>query len=203
MKAAFQRDGGFTLVETVSAVLLAGVVTLMGIGWYSNTMDRANTVKCTGNLRAIVNAAVIFATERDGRYWTRAEVGYSKYRMVDDPLGLPELLKEYVSKKVWLCPSGRKSLTKFGNNYTWNATKSLEEDNYIIMKSFPLLVWDTYNYSLPSMYNASDDFKGDGTSATGPTALNTKYHSKPHKRKTAANWGYADGSVVCGATAAK
>lgn len=198
-----RKVAGFSLVEILVAVAIIGCLALMVGGWYGNALDRANNAKCTGNVRAIVLGALNFAMDRDGKLWSRSEVGYSKYRMADDPLGLPQLLKEYVSKNAWLCPAGRKSLRKFGNNYTWNATVSFEKDNVNTLGSLALVVWDTYAYSLPSMFNASDDFKGDGSSATGPQTLNSKYHLKPHFRNTAANWGRSDGSVVSGATAAQ
>jgi prepilin-type N-terminal cleavage/methylation domain-containing protein/prepilin-type processing-associated H-X9-DG protein len=197
------KHSGITLVETLVAIAIVGVLALLSISWYKNVMDRANQARCVGNMRGILAGAISFAAERQGKLWSRTEVGYSKYRMVDDPLGLPKLLEDFVAKKSWICYGGRKSLLKFGNSYTWNATVQFETDN---MLTFPdphstLVIWDTYAYSLPSMYNASEDYKGDGTSATGPQALNSKYQVKPHYRNTSVNWGFVDGHVISGATA--
>ena len=193
------------MVELLVVIAIIGTLTLMGAGFVSQAVERAEDVKCVANLRTILTGALTFATDRNGKLWTRTEVGYSKYRQVDDPLGLPMLLKDYVpDKKTWLCPCGRKSLDKFGNNYTWSAVKAFEDQAILTLDpKTTLVVWDAYNYSLPSLFNASDDFKGDGTSVTGPSALPIKYQQKPHFGNTAVNWGFLDGHVISGANAAQ
>jgi len=190
-------------METLVVIAIVGILGSISFVCYKDVMDRANQARCVGNMRGMLAGVAAFAADRNGRLWTRAEVGYSAYRMVDDPLSLPKVLEEFVAKKSWLCPGGRKSLIKFGNSYTWAATKSMEEDNLYAGKSphLTLIIWDTYAYSLPSMYNASEDYKGDGTSSLGPQSLNSKYQIKPHSRNTSVNWGFADGHVISGATA--
>ncbi|CAN5524397.1 hypothetical protein BH09VER1_BH09VER1_50610 [soil metagenome] len=206
MRAEREDGGGFTLIELLVSMVVVSVLTAIAATSYATVMDRANKVKCLGNMRSILGGVAAFTADRNGKLWTRTEVGYSKYRMVDDPLGLPALLQDYVpNKRVWLCPAGRKALAIFGNNYTWNATVSFEEDNAYASPTVrkTLVLWDTYAYSLPSMKGASEDYKGDGTSSTGPTALSSKYYIRPHNGNTTVNWGFIDGHVINGATAAQ
>ena len=200
------RHRGFTVVELLVVIGLVVVLAVISLAWFNRLQDRAYQARCLGNLRGIIGGAISFATDRNGMLWTRTEVGYSKYRMIDDPLGLPKLLEDYVSSpKAWLCPGGRKSLKKFGNNYTWSAVENFEQESIYVFKkrtTYPV-VWDTYNYSLPSMFGASDDFKGDGTSNPGPTALGSKFFTKPHIGMTSVMWACVDGNVYCGKTLAQ
>lgn len=193
-----RRTSGFTVFELL--VALGVTVTLLGIGFtsYRKLIDRAKETQCVGNLRTILSGTLTWIADNNGKLWSADQVGNSVFRMVDDPLGMPYLLQDYVPKKAWLCPAGRSNLTQFGNNYVW--TSASFKDGNILTNGTPRLVvlyWDAYDYSLPSMYNAPEP-TGDGRF---PKALNSKLHQRPHRSRTVCNWACADGHIFSGATA--
>lgn len=117
-----------------------------------------------------------------------------------DPLGAPELLKEYVpNKKVWMCPAGRSTLKIFENNYAWTSAGQFDTKPYALAGTLTktVIYWDAYNYSLPSMHGAFEPPAG------GPPSLKVQFQYKPHKGKQHVNWAFADGHVISGATAAQ
>lgn len=196
VKRRLQGSLGFTLVELLAVIVIILVLATITFKSITGMYDRARVVQCASNLRSLVAGTLNWASERNGMLWSRSEIGYSKYRMADDPKGLPDMMKEYVPKQAWLCPGGRKSLEKFGNNYTWTVASQFDTQPVSAVDSVSktLLYWDAFAYSLPSMKGASEDIKGDGTS-TGPATLATKLQFKPHTGNTKVNYGYLDGHV--------
>jgi prepilin-type processing-associated H-X9-DG protein len=158
--------------------------------------DRANLARCIANLRTQAAGAISFANDRDGMLWSRKEIGFSKYRMLEDPLSPCHLLRAYVGPKTWLCPAGSKTLNQFGNNYTWTVASQFDTTPVagIENPSKTLLFWDAYSYSLPTMKGASEDYAGDGSS-TGPATMKAKFQVKPHEGHSTVNFVYLDGHV--------
>lgn len=173
-------------------MLTAGILGFTGL---NSMLDRAKTVKCAANLRTIGAGTIAWAVDRSGYLWSREEFGYSKYRMVDDPLSPSELMKDYLpDKRVWQCPAGRSSQKKFGNNYTWSLATQYEKATIYTVSNphITLVFWDAYQFSLPSMFGAGEV---SATGATGPATLSSRYQVKPHHNKTKVNWLYLDGHV--------
>ncbi|MFV0415615.1 MAG: hypothetical protein ACK5NG_04540 [Chthoniobacterales bacterium] len=187
----------FTLIELSSVTAIIFILGFLGIGFFNKLKDKSQSVQCIANLRTLATGAMAFAGERNGVLWTLKEIGYSRFRMYEDPLGVPQILKDYVSNpKAWLCPAGRNSLTKFGNNYCWLPSKKDDGVSLFARKSSLakiVLFYDAFIYSLPSMHGASDDYRGNGS--IGPRALRSKFHRRPHNELAKANWVYADGHV--------
>jgi len=185
------------LVELTAGLLVAAMVIALVSTGAARMMDQANTVRCVGNLRSIGIGTLAWTADRNGMLWSREELGYSRYRMVDDPKGPPELLKDYLpDKRVWLCPAGRSSLKIFGNNYTWLPSPRYDTIPIHALSqtaSKTVIYYDAFIYSLPSMFNASDDVRGTGT--IGPQALRSQFHRRPHDGLSKSNWLYLDGHI--------
>lgn len=198
----WKQVGGFTLIELLASVTVAGVLAAMLGTGFQATVDNARTVQCVGNLRTITTGAICWANDRNGRLWTKEELGFSKYRQVKDPLGLPQLLQDYVPLKAWVCPAARRILRDYGNGYTWTVatefTGDFIEPGITPQKSISaagnldntIIVWDAFNFTSPSLFNKFDDKRGDGS--TGPSTA-TRYY--PHRKNKAINYGYLDGHV--------
>jgi prepilin-type N-terminal cleavage/methylation domain-containing protein/prepilin-type processing-associated H-X9-DG protein len=189
---------GFTLIELLAAVAIASVLIGLSSIAYKRFIDQAQQVKCVGNLRVIVGGSLLWLGENNGMQWSKEQVGNSVYRMVDDPLGVPYLLRDYVSKNAWLCPAGRTNLVKFGNSYYWTTRGA---DNKNLFQGAAelwrvMLFADNYDMTLPSMYNSPET----GTGRLPPTTSTKAYH-RPHKNRTMVNWAFADGHVILGVTA--
>ena len=192
----------FTLFELLTAVAVAATLGAILATAYKSMVDGARTVKCMGNLRAIGGGIISYANDRNGYLWTREEIGFSKYRQSLDPLGLPQILKEYVSLDAWVCPDVRPVLKDYRNGYTWSIssdfTGDFVEPGTQLQKSIFAadnlddqdIIWDAFNYTSPSLFNRWDDKKGDGS--TGPT---TSSSIRPHRRKKMANFVSLDGHV--------
>lgn len=201
MKDRFKTNAGFTLVELV---VVASVVLVLGAslyGGFTKWQDQARNVQCIANLRSLATGALNWASERNGRLWTREQLGYSYYRQKGDPYGLPEILKDYVpNERVWWCPAGRPATKIFGNSYVMNAAKALEEESiYTMNTKRTLLFWDNYIYTLPSVFNRVDS----QAPLMGPKSPGTRYQRKPHAGLASVNWVFLDGHVVSGPTAAQ
>jgi prepilin-type N-terminal cleavage/methylation domain-containing protein/prepilin-type processing-associated H-X9-DG protein len=186
------RASGFSLVEILVSIAIAGVLVISSISWYQGLKDDANTISCLSNLRTITAGTLSWVSDRNGMIWSRKELGYSRYRMTNDPLGVPELIKEYVpNQKVWLCPAGRPSVRKFGNHYTWLPTEDYDETSILAIRdpSKTALYYDAFIYALPTMFGASE------STNMGPSSLPAKSQVRPHANNKKANWAYMDGHI--------
>lgn len=195
------RLRGFTLIELLICLLIGGILVAVLFSGFNTAMDHAKHAKCVANLRAIAAGTLSYASERNGRIWTRAEIGYSAFRMYEDPIGVPQLLKDYVpNSNVWICPAGRSTLKIFGNNYSWSTASAYDTKPIIVAETLwrTLLFNDAYQYSLPSMYNAAEPTNG------GPPGVGKKdYWYFPHANRKKINWAFADGHVISGESAAQ
>jgi len=186
------RIRAFTLIELLVVITLIGILAFSVVGWTSTLKDGGDTVKCLANLRTITAGTLTWANDRNGMIWSREELGYSRYRMTNDPLGVPELIKDYVpNQNVWLCPAGRPSVRKFGNNYAWLPSASYDTQPIISIRdaSETTLYYDGYIYSLPTLFGAHE------SPNMGPSALKAKFQVKPHGKNEKVNWAYMDGHI--------
>lgn len=155
-------------------------------------MDRANEAKNIWNLRAIGMGVLAFSADREGRIWTREEIGFSSFRGVDDPLGVPKLLEEYMDNpRVWINPAGRPSLKEYGNTYAWTraANVTTQPLGAVARRASTVLLWDNHTMTLPSVRGVPEPPTG------GPRAAPASFRRFPHRNGKALGWLYSDGSV--------
>lgn len=188
-----RRHRGFTLLELLVCIAVIGILASLIGTWMLRALDEGKRVKCVSNLRGIIAGSINWATERNGMLWSKKDLGYSKYRMAQDPLGPPQFLKPYVPVEMWKCPAGRKILNDYGNHYTWTVATQFETSpiQAISEPALTLIVWDAFNFVVPSMYNVVDKYRGDD--GAGPKTSSDRYY--PHAGNKKANYGYLDGHV--------
>lgn len=103
---------GFTLVEVLVTTGIILILASIILPVTSDLASRANTVKCTANLRDIGSSMQMYATENDGFFPAATD---------DNNTDWDEYLKVFLSgkktdlKKVFTC-AGQKSKVRYGYN---------------------------------------------------------------------------------------
>lgn len=182
----------FSLPNILIATTVFGILSAVLVPAFQGTLDKAQEARCLGNLRSIGPGILSFAAERNGNLWTREEIGHSSYRVVDDPLGLPYLLRDYLpDQRVWLCPAGRPELTPHGNNYAWSRAANITDQplHTVSRPSSTVLIWDNHTMTLPSVKGVPEPSTG------GPRAAPAHYRRFPHGKGKRLSWLYLDGHV--------
>ncbi len=184
----------FTLVELTVCLSIFVLLAILFFPIFERALEETKRTKCASNLRNIGIAYHLMAAERDGKLYSKEEIGNSSYRSGDDPLGLPDLffrLGYLVNKTVWLSPGGRPELNKYGNNYAWSRSNNVTEKNIFVHGNMAstAIVWNNHTMTLPSVYNVAEPSTG------GPRAAPASYRYYSWDKGTKINWLYLDGHV--------
>jgi general secretion pathway protein G len=188
------KRAGFTLLELLAVVAVVLLLAAILMPAVARSMDTVHTTRCAANMRQLAAVYTLYAADHEKVLPTKAMLGNSSYRTIHDPLGLPSYFASYISKEsVWLCPRGRKTLLANGVNYAWSRAQNLVSESgaagaYGKPKS-TILVWDNFNYALPSVFGVTEATSG------GPNAVTTALYYKPHERRGKVNYLYLDGHV--------
>jgi prepilin-type processing-associated H-X9-DG protein len=188
-----EKIRAFSLTNILIATGIFGTLTALLLPNYQRSLDKAREVQCISNLRTIGPAILSFAAERNGYLWTREEIGHSSFRAADDPLGLPQLLKDYLpDQRVWLCPAGRPGLREHANNYAWSRAANITGKPLVAVTrpSSTVLVWDNHTMTLPSVYNVPEV-----ATTGGPRVAPAHFRRFPHGSGKKLGWLYLDGHV--------
>jgi len=188
------RAQAFTLIELAVVFCVVVLLALLVTSLIRNSLESAWEAKSSQQARQIVAAVIADSSDR-GTFYTKESVGYSSFRTVDDPLGLPRLLERsgYLkSRDVWWAPGSRPALKKYGNAYAWNRNDSVCGRSVVAMPdpTTIALFWNNYCYTLPSINGVSEPTTG------GPRLPAQNYWFYPFRNNKAANFAYADGHVA-------
>jgi len=192
--AKFRSAKGFSLLELAVVMVIVVLLTVLVIGLIRNALEGGYEAKSSQQARQIVAAVIADSSDR-GTFYTREDVGYSSYRSVEDPLGLPAVLRRsgYLKNRdVWWAPGTRPALKKYGNAYAWNRNDSVCGKSVVAMPdpTSIAIFWNNYCYTLPSITNVSEPTTG------GPRVASQGYWLYPYRSNKAANFAYADGHVA-------
>ena len=184
----------FGMTEALVMVSITGVLALLLLPMVSKVFESAKAAKCASNLRQIGIAFHAMAQERDGRLYSREEIGNSSYRAADDPLGLPDIFFRHgylPDKRVWLSPGGRPSLSQYGNNYAWSRSSNITEGTLARNSSWhtTAIVWNNHTMTLPSVHNVPEPSTG------GPRSAPASYRYFSWDNHTKIHFLYLDGHV--------
>lgn len=186
-------SAGFTLLELLAVTVVILVLAALTIGLIRNALESSWEAKSSHQARQIVAALISDSSDR-GTFYSKQEIGYSSFRTVEDPLGLPQLMQRsgYLKNTdVWWAPGARPDHKKFGNSYAWNRNDSVCGKSVVAMPdaSSVALFWSNYSYTLPSANNVPEPTTG------GPRQPAQNYWKYPYRGNRAANFAYADGHV--------
>lgn len=175
------------IIAILAAVLLPAL---------TKAKDTAKTTACCSNLRQLALVYQLYVQDYNNHLPTSGMLGKSCYRVLADPMGMPELLKDYSTlSAVWLCPAGRYLLQTNGVNYAWSLAQNVAATNgaNVTFNTFnsmytTFVIYDNYPYLTPSVYNMPEF-------TTGPTVANQLGWYYPHSSRRKVNWLYLDGHV--------
>ncbi len=189
----FSRHVGFTLIELLVVIAILAILASILLPALSRAKDAAYRAQCLSNLRQIGLGYHLYNEDFKNRLPTTDMLGRSSYRVVTDPLGLPVYFHPYCStNRVWVCPTGRRTLSSNGVNYAWSRAQNLIGPNgsnaAFDQMSRIFVVWDNYSYTLPSVFGVREI-------TSGPSVATRTLFYFPHNKKRRVNWLYLDGHV--------
>lgn len=193
LEAGGKAQAAFTLIELLVVITILAILAGLLLPALARAKDAAHTTQCLSNLRQVALLYHLYNDDFRNRLPTSEMLGKSNYRLVNDPLSLPSYFVSYCpTNRVWMCPTGRKTLGSNGVNYAWSRAQNLvgESGSDAAFESMTktFVVWDNYSYTLPSVFGVPEI-------TSGPTVVTRALFYYPHSKKLRINWLYLDGHV--------
>jgi prepilin-type N-terminal cleavage/methylation domain-containing protein/prepilin-type processing-associated H-X9-DG protein len=119
------KNRGFTLIETMAALVIIGVLATLLFPAFRNYRDKADGLTCVSNLRQIGLAVQNYVARNDGRYpEIEPDPKQPIYPADENVKGMLETLADCgLTAEVVKCPadmkSGYKYFEKVGSSYEW------------------------------------------------------------------------------------
>lgn len=184
---------GFTLIELLTVIGIISILVALLLPALVKAKQAAYKIQCMSNLRQIALIYHYYNQDNHSRLPTTDMLGKSNYRVLDDPLALPDYFSIYCpTNRVWMCPSGRRTLETNGVNYAWSRAQNLigtnGSDRAFNKLSSTFVVWDNYCYTLPSIFGVPE-------TTGGPSVVTRALFFYPHGSNKKINWLYLDGHV--------
>ena len=139
---------GFTLIELLVVIAIIAILAAILFPVFSKAREKANTTKCLVQMKQVILAMRMYASDYDGVFqpWATSELGYSFCRLLD-----PYLRQ---GSQVWVCPTVAPLMYMYYTNMCLNIQYSYRcglPDVNISQVASPtqcVVLWDSDELSL-------------------------------------------------------
>ncbi len=201
------RESGFSLIEILITVAIIGVLAALTLPALRDSTGKADNIRCIGNLKKLVNAAILYSADNNGNYLPPISNNpangsdHNHWMFNDNYLGL---LGDTPTKKAtelsatFRCPTALKLKNPTGIHYGMNVTALDINSNYntpgwspnlraISRPSEKIYLMDSLDWMVQS--NRAGSYTASANEVT------TTY-SPAYRHKGSANIAYFDGHVA-------
>lgn len=131
------RKRGFTLIELLVVIAIIAILAAILFPVFAQAREKARSTSCLSNLKQIMTGVKMYTQDYDEisiwRWYQGLDASTSTY------ITYMEVLQPYIkNQQIFICPSGPKSVTAFGNPCP--SAPSFVSSHYI------LPTWIPYNY---------------------------------------------------------
>lgn len=122
------RLRGYTLLELACAIVVIGILVTLAIPWYGQLRAKADTLKCSGNLKALGRGAAAYLDEHQRWPQIQAESGTPSLQAssrADSPSAqwIAVLSPYGIISQTWRCPTLERQLRRTGGNKVLEYTR--------------------------------------------------------------------------------
>ena len=154
------RKAGFALTEIL--VVASLVVSVPVISY--KMVKRGKGSVCLNNLKQISLALEMFSADNNGlpnaRFFPSSQ---------DDPYGIHNILKGYLTPQLFQCPCIPDQLNKYGTNYIWNDTLNGKNKDTVDSSTWIMTEMTAVSKDVPPPHeNGFAVLYADGHAAIGP-----------------------------------
>jgi prepilin-type N-terminal cleavage/methylation domain-containing protein/prepilin-type processing-associated H-X9-DG protein len=136
-----KRVIAFTLVEMLVVMAIIALLAGLVAPSYQNALQRARSIKCAGNLRAIGTAAALYATDNNNKYPEIDQAGGPIYSDGKATNIIGAFTPYGITTNMTQCPvdmeASPNSFTKYGSSYEWDPVFDNEPVNETVVYITP------------------------------------------------------------------
>ncbi len=159
---------GFTLVELLTVVAIISILAAITIVTVGNVRDKARATQCTGNLRELHRAFILYVADNKGRFpydmssktpENTDETSQHWHRRIYPYLSsIPNLsVWPRGAEKIYLCPAGEDS--SYAGVISYGINTRLVDKTQLQVTTNPILLGDCNNWRLTGAVNQALQYR--------------------------------------------